>query len=210
MRACACSGSRRMQDLPPLARYRGARAGARKVHRIPRAAMIAACLEIVCPAALHARAGRSPCSDTEFRRISQQGDQVCRRISVPAQLTYNELLCNTAIVTSSVVVREKTGAVSMPDARYDDMPCGCGSCDKATWQRPASRPDALSSGCGFGVAQQAGVRSASVANSIATSNRSGSSVRAGRSQTMRCAACSSTRRFERGNLRDERKSRTAR
>jgi teichuronic acid biosynthesis glycosyltransferase TuaG len=60
-------------------------------------------------------------SYTEFRRITQDGSQVGRRNCVPTRLTYNELLCNTAIVTSSVVLdREKTGDLSMPDAPYDD------------------------------------------------------------------------------------------
>jgi teichuronic acid biosynthesis glycosyltransferase TuaG len=58
---------------------------------------------------------------TEFRRITQDGVQVGRRVAVPRKLTYHALLCNTAIVTSSVILdRDKTGPVSMPDAPYDD------------------------------------------------------------------------------------------
>jgi teichuronic acid biosynthesis glycosyltransferase TuaG len=60
-------------------------------------------------------------SYTEFRRITQDGATVGRRVPVPASLTYNALLCNTAIVTSTVVLdRDKTGRVAMPDAPYDD------------------------------------------------------------------------------------------
>lgn len=60
-------------------------------------------------------------SFTALRRITQDGAQVGRLISVPDRLDYDELLCNTAIVTSSVILdREKTGDVQMPDAPYDD------------------------------------------------------------------------------------------
>jgi teichuronic acid biosynthesis glycosyltransferase TuaG len=60
-------------------------------------------------------------SYTDFRRITQDGATVGRRVSVPSRLTYHDLLCNTAIVTSTVMLdREKTGSVSMPDAPYDD------------------------------------------------------------------------------------------
>jgi teichuronic acid biosynthesis glycosyltransferase TuaG len=60
-------------------------------------------------------------SYTEFRRITQDGATIGRRVPVPASLTYNDLLCNTAIVTSTVVIdRSKTGFVAMPNAPYDD------------------------------------------------------------------------------------------
>jgi teichuronic acid biosynthesis glycosyltransferase TuaG len=60
-------------------------------------------------------------SYTEYRRISQDGAIVGRHIKVPDALTYNDLLRNTAIVTSSVVVdRAITGPFLMPIAPYDD------------------------------------------------------------------------------------------
>lgn len=60
-------------------------------------------------------------SYTEFRRISQDGLMTGRRITVPRALTYHGLLCNTAILTSSVVIdRQGTGHFTMPDAPYDD------------------------------------------------------------------------------------------
>jgi glycosyltransferase involved in cell wall biosynthesis len=60
-------------------------------------------------------------SFADFRRITEDGATVGRRVSVPSTLTYNELLCNTAIVTSTVMIdRAKTGPFSMPDAPYDD------------------------------------------------------------------------------------------
>lgn len=60
-------------------------------------------------------------SFTEFRRISQDGSQLGRRIPVPPTITYQGLLCNTAIVTSTVILdAHATGPVSMPDAPYDD------------------------------------------------------------------------------------------
>ncbi len=59
---------------------------------------------------------------SEFRRISEDGSRLGRRITVPEHLGYKSLLCNTAIVTSTVIVdRAKTGAIFMPDAPYDDF-----------------------------------------------------------------------------------------
>jgi teichuronic acid biosynthesis glycosyltransferase TuaG len=60
---------------------------------------------------------------TEFRRVTQNGAETGRRIRVPASLTYNQLLCNTAIVTSSVLLdRSKTGPIKMKhEAPYDDF-----------------------------------------------------------------------------------------
>ena len=60
-------------------------------------------------------------SYTGFRRITQDASRVGRLISVPRTLTYGRLLCNTAIVTSTVMIDcAKTGPFSMPDAPYDD------------------------------------------------------------------------------------------
>ena len=64
---------------------------------------------------------RAAVSYTAFRRITQDGRRLGRLISVPRTLTYGRLLCNTAIVTSTVMIdRAKTGPFSMPDAPYDD------------------------------------------------------------------------------------------
>lgn len=63
-------------------------------------------------------------SYTELRRISEDGRQVGRLITVPDRLDYRRLLGNTAIVTSTVVVdRALTGAFSMKKTYYDDFAC---------------------------------------------------------------------------------------
>lgn len=63
----------------------------------------------------------APLSYTEYRRINQDGSLLGRRIPVPSSLDYRQLLCNTAIITSTVIVdTDVTGRVSMPDAPYDD------------------------------------------------------------------------------------------
>jgi teichuronic acid biosynthesis glycosyltransferase TuaG len=67
------------------------------------------------------RARDAALSFTSLRRITQDGSRVGRLIGVPDKLDYDQLLCDTAIVTSSVIMdREKTGDVRMPDAPYDD------------------------------------------------------------------------------------------
>jgi teichuronic acid biosynthesis glycosyltransferase TuaG len=61
-------------------------------------------------------------SFTEFCRISADGGRVGKRIRVPERLGYHQLLRNTAIATSTVVVdREKTGPFSMTVTYYDDF-----------------------------------------------------------------------------------------
>lgn len=60
-------------------------------------------------------------SFTALRRISEDGARLGHLIEVPERLDYDQLLCNTAIVTSTVILdRRKTGDVRMPDAPYDD------------------------------------------------------------------------------------------
>lgn len=60
-------------------------------------------------------------SYTEFRRMSPDGQRVGHRVGVPATLTYRQLLCNTAIATSTVIVDQlRTGALRVPIAPYDD------------------------------------------------------------------------------------------
>ena len=61
-------------------------------------------------------------SFTEFRRISEDGSRIGRRVGVPSKLTYSQLLGNTAIATSTVMIdRDLTGAFSMRKAYYDDF-----------------------------------------------------------------------------------------
>jgi teichuronic acid biosynthesis glycosyltransferase TuaG len=60
-------------------------------------------------------------SFTRFRRINQDGSQVGHLISIPDQLDYRGLLCNTALATSTVIVdRELTGSFKMTNTYYDD------------------------------------------------------------------------------------------
>ena len=72
----------------------------------------------------HALANRSALTFTGFRRISFDGTQKGGYISVPATLTYEQLLGNTAIATSTVLVdRRMVGDVSMKKVYYDDFVC---------------------------------------------------------------------------------------
>jgi teichuronic acid biosynthesis glycosyltransferase TuaG len=61
---------------------------------------------------------------TGFRRISADSIRVGKYISVPAKLTYRQLLGNTAIATSTVLLdRQQTGDVRMRKTYYDDFDC---------------------------------------------------------------------------------------
>jgi teichuronic acid biosynthesis glycosyltransferase TuaG len=61
-------------------------------------------------------------SCTAFRRIRADGSGVGRLIRVPPQLTYQRLLGNTAIATSTVIIdREVTGDFRMTRTYYDDF-----------------------------------------------------------------------------------------
>lgn len=61
-------------------------------------------------------------SFTEFRRISMDGTRVGRRVAVPGTLGYRQLLSNTAIATSTVIVdRELSGEFRMKQTYYDDF-----------------------------------------------------------------------------------------
>jgi len=63
-------------------------------------------------------------SFTEFRRISMDGVKVGHLIKVPDSLSYRQLLGNTAIVTSSVLINlDRTGPFVMQDTYYDDFAC---------------------------------------------------------------------------------------
>jgi teichuronic acid biosynthesis glycosyltransferase TuaG len=65
---------------------------------------------------------RAAFSHTAFRRITVDGSKVGRLIRVPERLTYADLLGNTAIATSSVIVdRSLTGPFRMTVTYYDDF-----------------------------------------------------------------------------------------
>jgi teichuronic acid biosynthesis glycosyltransferase TuaG len=57
-----------------------------------------------------------------FRRISEDGRKIGRLLKVPPRLTYTQLLGNTAIATSTVIIdRAITGALQMRNVYYDDF-----------------------------------------------------------------------------------------
>lgn len=61
---------------------------------------------------------------TGFRRISADGTLRGRYIAAPPRLSYRQLLGNTAIATSTVVLdRRRTGPVEMRKTYYDDFDC---------------------------------------------------------------------------------------
>lgn len=61
---------------------------------------------------------------TGFRRIPAQGDTPGRYIGVPPLLNYRQLLGNTAIATSTVLIDTRvTGQVRMRKTYYDDFDC---------------------------------------------------------------------------------------
>ncbi|MHA7820568.1 MAG: glycosyltransferase family 2 protein [Erythrobacter sp.] len=63
-------------------------------------------------------------SFTGFRRISDDGAVTGSYIAVPPRLTYRQLLGNTAIATSTVLVdRAKSGPFMMRETYYDDFAC---------------------------------------------------------------------------------------
>lgn len=61
---------------------------------------------------------------TEYRRISADSHKTGHLIKVPDRLTYWDLLSNTAIATSTVLVdRQQTGDFEMKPIYYDDFGC---------------------------------------------------------------------------------------
>jgi teichuronic acid biosynthesis glycosyltransferase TuaG len=61
---------------------------------------------------------------TGFNRISADGTRIGRQIAVPLGLTYTQLLGNTAIATSTVLIdRLKVGDFRMRKTFYDDFDC---------------------------------------------------------------------------------------
>ena len=67
------------------------------------------------------RERNAPISYTAFRRINEGGKRVGRIVRVPTQLTYRQLLKNTAIaLLTSMIDTEKTGPIRIADAKHED------------------------------------------------------------------------------------------
>jgi teichuronic acid biosynthesis glycosyltransferase TuaG len=61
---------------------------------------------------------------TGFKRMTAEGTELARYISVPRSLNYRQLLGNTAIATSTVMIDMRhTGPVRMRKTYYDDFDC---------------------------------------------------------------------------------------
>ncbi len=72
----------------------------------------------------HALEHNAALSFTGFRRISADGKNIGRYVGVPHTLSYRELLGNTAIATSTVMLdRNITGDIRMNKTYYDDFDC---------------------------------------------------------------------------------------
>lgn len=72
----------------------------------------------------HSNAHSSPLTFTGFRRMSFSGDTLGRYIGVPKSVTYRQLLRNTVIATSTVVVdRSQVERIVMKKTYYDDFAC---------------------------------------------------------------------------------------
>jgi teichuronic acid biosynthesis glycosyltransferase TuaG len=72
----------------------------------------------------HAQANGAALVFTGFRRISFDGARTGDYIGVPRTLTYRQLLGNTAIATSTVLLdRAQCGDVRMKPVFYDDFAC---------------------------------------------------------------------------------------
>jgi teichuronic acid biosynthesis glycosyltransferase TuaG len=72
----------------------------------------------------HAKKRKAGLVFTGFRRISADGRAIGRYVKVPDTLTYRQLLGNTAIATSTVVIdRQIAGDIRMRKTYYDDFDC---------------------------------------------------------------------------------------
>ncbi|HTH79833.1 MAG TPA: glycosyltransferase family 2 protein [Ramlibacter sp.] len=72
----------------------------------------------------HAQANHAALVFTAYRRISQDDSRIGELIHVPRTLTYRQLLGNTAIATSTVLIdRSIAGDVHMERVFYDDFVC---------------------------------------------------------------------------------------
>lgn len=79
----------------------------------------------------YALANRSALTYTGFRRISFDKKLTGDYISVPRSLTYSQLLGNTAIATSTVLLdRQLVGDICMKNVYYDDFVCWLGVLSK--------------------------------------------------------------------------------
>jgi teichuronic acid biosynthesis glycosyltransferase TuaG len=75
----------------------------------------------------HARTHHAALVFTGYRRISDDESRTGEYIGVPCTLTYSQLLGNTAIATSTVLLdRELCGEVRMQRVYYDDFTCWLG------------------------------------------------------------------------------------
>lgn len=73
--------------------------------------------------AFHQRVG-SKLSYTAYRRINADGSRVGGLIGIPPRLRYRQLLANTAIATSTVLMdRALTGQITFKKIYYDDFGC---------------------------------------------------------------------------------------
>lgn len=72
----------------------------------------------------HAKAHDAAFVFTGFRRMSADGQTVGRYVNAPRSLSYRQLLGNTAIATSTVLLdHQKVGEVRMKKTYYDDFDC---------------------------------------------------------------------------------------
>ena len=68
------------------------------------------------------RANDAVISFTGFRRISEDRSRTGRLVRIPKRLSYSQLLGNTAIATSTVIIdRSRTGPLRMQPVYYDDF-----------------------------------------------------------------------------------------
>lgn len=72
----------------------------------------------------HAQAHQAALTFTGFRRITADGTKVGGYIGAPRSLSYRQLLGNTAIATSTVLLdRKVVGDIRMKKTYYDDFDC---------------------------------------------------------------------------------------
>jgi teichuronic acid biosynthesis glycosyltransferase TuaG len=72
----------------------------------------------------HAQANRAALVFTAYRRMSHDGSRTGELIHIPRTLNYRQLLGNTAIATSTVLIdRSIAGNVRMESVFYDDFVC---------------------------------------------------------------------------------------
>lgn len=72
----------------------------------------------------HARSQAAVFTFTGFRRITSDGSATGHYVSAPRSLSYRQLLGNTAIATSTVLLdRDGVGDIRMTKTYYDDFDC---------------------------------------------------------------------------------------